>query len=69
MREQLKRSGTPRPKVIGIDEISVRKGHEYRIVVSDLEKHRPIWFGGADRSEASMDRRFSVAAPIRNRGC
>jgi hypothetical protein len=55
MREQLKRSGTPRPKVIGIDEISVRKGHEYRIVVSDLEKHRPIWFGGADRSEASMD--------------
>jgi len=55
MREQLARSGTPRPKVIGIDEISVRKGHDYRIVVSDLEKHRPIWFGGTDRSEASMD--------------
>jgi transposase len=55
MHEQLKRSGKPRPKVIGIDEISVRKGHEYRIVVSDLEKHRPIWFGGTDRSEASMD--------------
>jgi transposase len=55
MREQLERSGTPRPKVIGIDEISVRKGHDYRIVVSDLEKHRPIWFGGTDRSEASMD--------------
>ena len=55
MREQLERSGIPRPKVIGIDEISVRKGHEYRIVVNDLEKHRPIWFGGADRSEASMD--------------
>ena len=48
MREQLaKRSGKARPKVIGIDEVSVRKGHEYRIVVSDLEKHRPIWFGGA----------------------
>jgi transposase len=55
MREQLERSGKPRPKVIGIDEISVRKGHEYRIVVSDLEKRRPIWFGGVDRSEASMD--------------
>jgi transposase len=55
MREQLERSGQPRPKVIGIDEISVRKGHDYRIVVSDLEKHRPIWFGGTDRSEASMD--------------
>lgn len=41
--------------MIGIDEISVREGHEYRIVVSDLEKHRPIRFGGSDRSEASMD--------------
>lgn len=55
MAEQLKRAGTPRPHIIGIDEISVRKGHQYRIVVSDLEKHRPIWFGGTDRSEASMD--------------
>lgn len=55
MQEQLKRSGKPHPKVIGIDEISVRKGHEYRIVASDLEKHTPIWFGGKDRSEESMD--------------
>ncbi len=55
MREQLRRTGTPGPKVIGIDEISIRKGHTYRIVVSDLERHRPIWFGGEDRSEASMD--------------
>jgi transposase len=55
MTEQLKRAGTPRPNIIGIDEISVRKGHDYRIVVSDLQKHRPIWFGGVDRSEASMD--------------
>ena len=39
---------------IGIDEISVRKGHSYRIVVSDLVRKRPIWFGGVDRSEASM---------------
>lgn len=56
MREQLKRTGSPRPKVIGLDEVSLRKGHTYRIVVSDLEKHRPIWFGGTDRSEASMDK-------------
>jgi transposase len=55
MREQIRRVGTPGPKVIGIDEISIRKGHTYRIVVSDLERHRPIWFGGDDRSEASMD--------------
>ncbi len=55
MREQIRRVGTPGPKVIGIDEISIRKGHTYRIVVSDLERRRPIWFGGEDRSEASMD--------------
>jgi transposase len=36
MRAQLKRAGTPGPHAIGIDEISVRKGHSYRIVVSDL---------------------------------
>ena len=55
MREQVRRVGTPGPKVVGIDEISIRKGHTYRIVVSDLERRRPIWFGGEDRSEASMD--------------
>jgi transposase len=55
MREQLRRIGTPGPRVIGIDEISIRKGHTYRIVVSDLLRERPIWFGGSDRSEASMD--------------
>lgn len=47
--------GTPGPKVIGIDEISIKKGHSYRIVVSDLVRRRPIWFGGKDRSEESMD--------------
>ena len=51
---QLQRAGTPAPKAIGIDEISIRKGHTYRIVVSDLLRRRPIWFGGADRSEDSM---------------
>lgn len=55
MQEQLRRSGKARPKVIGIDEIAVRKGHEYRIAVSDLERRIPIWFGGKDRSEDSMD--------------
>src|SRR6266849_2102266 len=44
MREQLRRAGTPGPRVIGIDEVSIRKGHVYRIVVSDLSRHRPIWF-------------------------
>jgi transposase len=54
MRAQLAKAGTPGPKAIGVDEISIRKGHTYRIVVSDLIRHRPIWFGGEDRSEASM---------------
>ena len=49
-----KRAGKPGPQVVGIDEISIRKGHTYRIVVSDLERRRPIWFGGKDRSEESM---------------
>ena len=55
MREQLRRAGSPGPKVIGIDEVSIRKRHTYRIVVSDLVRERPVWFGGQDRSEASMD--------------
>ena len=55
MSEQLRRIGTPGPRVIGIDEVSIRKGHTYRIVVSDLIRLRPIWFGGQDRSEKSMD--------------
>jgi transposase len=54
MRVQLAKAGTPGPKAIGIDEISIRKGHTYRIVVSDLIRRRPIWFGGEDRSEKSM---------------
>jgi transposase len=63
LREQLRRAGTPRPKVIGIDEVSLRKGHTYRIVVSDLERRRAIWFGGIDRSEASMNLFYQWLGP------
>lgn len=63
MREQLRRVGTPAPSVIGIDEISIRKGHTYRIVVTDLLRGRAIWFGGTDRSEASMDQFFAWLGP------
>jgi transposase len=55
MRRQLAVAGPPMPRAIGIDEVSIRKGHMYRIVVSDLDRKVPIWFGGKDRSEASMD--------------
>jgi transposase len=63
MREQLRRVPTPAPKVIGIDAISIRKGHTYRIVVSDLVRGRPIWFGGQDRSEGSLDEFFAWLGP------
>jgi transposase len=55
MQEQLRRAKPPAPAVIGIDEIAVGRRHAYRIVVSDLIRRRPVWFGGIDRSEASLD--------------
>lgn len=55
MREQLRKAGPPSPRIIGIDEIAIRKGHPSRIVVSDLVRRRVLWFGGQDRSEASME--------------
>jgi transposase len=68
MTAQLTRAGTPGPEVIGIDEISIRKGHTYRIVVSDLLRRRPIWFGGADRSEASMQMLYDWLGPKKSQG-
>ena len=63
MRAQLERAGAPGPRAIGIDEISIRRGHNYRIVVSDLVRKRPIWFGGDDRSEASMAQFYAWLGP------
>ena len=68
MRAQLARAGTPGPKAIGIDEISIKKRHTYRIVVSDLIRHRPIWFGGEDRSEASMAQFYDWLGDKKSRG-
>ena len=58
MEGQLRRTPVSAPGVIGIDEVSLRKGHTYRILVSDLERGRPIWYGGNDRSEESLDKFF-----------
>jgi transposase len=59
MRAQLQRAGAPGPRVIGLDEVSIKRGQTYRIVVSDLVRHRPIWFGGQDRAEASLDQFYT----------
>jgi len=59
MREQLARAGHPAPRVIGIDEVSIKKRHIYRIVVSDLEARCAIWFGGNGRSEVDMDQFYA----------
>ncbi len=67
MGEQLRRAGYPAPRVIGIDEISIGKHHQYRIVVSDLERGCPVWFGGKDHSEASLDEFFAWLGPKKSR--
>jgi transposase len=63
MRAVPAKTGTPAPEAIGIDEISIRKGHAYRIAVSDLMRGRPIWFGGDDRSEAGMQQFYDELGP------
>jgi transposase len=59
MQNWLSKTSVPAPRVIGIDELSIRKGHTYRIVVSDLERGRPIWIGGEGRKEIDMDKFFA----------
>lgn len=66
LQEPWRRAGKPAPKVVGIDEISIRKGHTYRIVVSDLARRRPSWFGGQDRSEARRDECYQWLGPTKS---
>jgi len=60
MHKQVARAGLPAPRAIGVDEIAVRKGHDYRVVVSDLDRGRPIWVGGKGRTEADFDLFFAA---------
>lgn len=59
MQEQVRRAGRLKPRAIGIDEIAVRKGHDYRVVVSDLDQGRPIWMGGNGRTQADVEQFFA----------
>jgi transposase len=63
MRKQVDHAGMPAPRAIGVDEISIRKGHNYRIVVSDLDRARPIWVGGQGRTEEDFDLFFAALGP------
>ena len=60
MQQQVAHAGLPAPRAIGVDEIAIRKGHHYRIVVSDLDRGRPIWVGGQGRTEADFDLFFTA---------
>lgn len=63
MRAWLATTPQPAPEVIGVDELSIKKGHTSRIVVSDLERGRPIGVGGQGRTEADLDRFFTDLGP------
>jgi transposase len=52
-------------RAIGVDEISVRKGHAYVIVVADLDQRRPIWLGGQGRTEEDLQHFFDQMGPER----
>lgn len=55
MKDLISRHPLPETiRAIGIDEVSVRKGHVYRIVVADLDRKCPIWVGGQGRTKEDM---------------
>jgi transposase len=67
MQQQVDLAGLPTPRAIGIDEISIRKGHNYRVIVSDLDRQHPIWVGGEGRKEADIDLFFPSAGQAKER--
>ncbi len=54
-------------RVIGVDEVPVRKGHTYRVVVVDLDEKRPIWIGSTGRTEEDMDLFFAEIGAERSK--
>jgi len=57
-----------RLRAIEVDEISIRKGQKYAIVVADLDQRRPIWMSEElGRAEKDMDRFFDAMGPGRTR--
>jgi len=53
-------------RILAIDEISIRKGHRYLIVVLDYETGRVVWVG-KDRKARTLKRFFSGMSPEQRR--
>lgn len=68
MAEQLRQHPMPATTVIGVDEIAIRKGHEHRVVISDLISQRPIWFGGSGRKQTDLEQFFAAYGARRCQG-
>ena len=58
MQKQVDLAGLPAPRAIGIDFHPQR--NNYRVIVSDLDRERPIWVGGEGRKEADIDLFFKA---------
>ena len=52
--------------LLGVDEVSRRKGQQYLTIVYDLARGRVVWVG-RDRTTATMDRFFAWLGPRRAR--
>jgi len=63
MQAVLAKAPAVRPRAIGIDEVSLRRRHTYRVLVSDLDAERPIWFGGAGRKEEDVAQFYAWLGP------
>ena len=55
--EGLKRRAWKPLHVIGVDEVSRKRGHRYLTLVYDLERHQLIWIG-EDRKKETLDSFF-----------
>lgn len=55
-----------RLRAIGVDEISIKKGHTYAITVAALERHRPVWMSTwPGRAKEDLEQFFLSLGPQR----
>ena len=58
----------PTTATISVDEIVVRKGHDNRVVVSDMEQQRSIWFGRSVHKQDDLAQFFAAFGASRSAG-